>query len=90
MSSHFPDHAFLTSNNVAIMQHGSFMAYGPAEEVVTEENLKQTYGVDVSITYSHDVERHVCVPHKAGQCRCRDPQYPVCMSSTARIASNSR
>lgn len=71
MSSHFPDHAFLASNNVAIMQHGSFMAYGLAEEVVTEENLKQTYGVDVSITYSHDVDRHVCMPHKAGQCRCR-------------------
>jgi iron complex transport system ATP-binding protein len=82
MSSHFPDHAFLTSNNVAIMQHGSFMAYGLAEDVVTEENLKETYGVDVSITYSHDVERHVCVPHKSGQCRCRDPQNPECISGT--------
>lgn len=80
MSSHFPDHAFLSSNNVAIMQHGSFMAYGLAEEVITEENLKQTYGVDVSITYSHDVARHVCVPHKSGQCRCRDPHHPECMT----------
>ena len=82
MSSHFPDHAFLTSNNVAIMQYGSFMAYGLAEDVVTEENLKQTYGVDVSITYSHDVERNVCVPHRSGQCRCRDPQHPECISVT--------
>jgi iron complex transport system ATP-binding protein len=57
------------------MQHGSFMAYGLAEDVVTAENLKQTYGVDVSITYSQDVARNVCVPHKSGQCRCRDPQY---------------
>lgn len=78
MSSHFPDHAFLSSNNVAIMQHGSFMAYGLAEEVITEDNLKQTYGVDVSITYSYDVARHVCIPHKSGQCRCRDPHYPEC------------
>ncbi len=83
MSSHFPDHAFLSSNNVAIMQHGSFMAYGPAEEVVTEENLKQTYGVEVSITYSNDVERHVCVPHKSGQCRCRDLLHPECMTSVS-------
>jgi iron complex transport system ATP-binding protein len=90
MSSHFPDHAFLSSNNVAIMQHGSFMAYGLAEEVVTEENLKQTYGVDVSITYSHDVERHVCVPHKSGSCRCRDSQRPECMSGPAIIASHAR
>jgi len=71
MSSHFPDHAFLSSDNVAIMQHGSFMAYGRAEEVVTEENLKRTYGVDVSITYSRDVDRYVCVPHKSGLCRCK-------------------
>jgi len=84
MSSHFPDHAFLTSNNVAIMQHGSLIAYGLAEDVVTEENLKATYGVDVSITYSHDVARHVCVPHKAGQCRCRDLKQPEC--SQRRIA----
>lgn len=90
MSSHFPDHAFLSSNNVAIMQHGSFMAYGLAEEVVTEENLKQTYGVDVSITYSHEVGRHVCVPHKSGQCRCRDPQHPVCTGHPAIIATSAR
>ena len=79
MSSHFPDHAFLSSDNVAIMQHGSFMAYGFAEDVITEENLKKTYGVDVSITYSHEVSRHVCVPHRSGQCRCRNPQQPACM-----------
>jgi iron complex transport system ATP-binding protein len=90
MSSHFPDHAFLTSNNVAIMQHGSFMAYGLAEDVVTEENLKETYGVDVSITYSRDVERHVCVPHKSGQCRCRDPQHPECMTAPGVLLQAAR
>jgi iron complex transport system ATP-binding protein len=90
MSSHFPDHAFLTSNNVAIMQHGSFMAYGLAEDVVTEETLKQTYGVDVSITYSRDVERHVCVPHKSGQCRCRDPQHPECATAPRMMVQAAR
>ncbi len=80
MSSHFPDHAFLSSDTVAIMQHGSFMAYGPAEDVITEGNLKQTYGIDVSITYSPEVARHVCVPYRSGQCRCRDPQRPVCVA----------
>lgn len=90
MSSHFPDHAFLTSNNVAIMKYGTFMAYGLAEEVVTEENLKQTYGVDVSITYSHDVARHVCVPHKSGQCRCRATRHPVCTDDPAISATSGR
>jgi iron complex transport system ATP-binding protein len=81
MSSHFPDHAFLSSNRVAIMQHGTFMAYGDADAVVTEENLRRTYGVDVSIAYSHDVERQVCMPHKSGHCRCRDPAHPDCTAS---------
>jgi len=90
MSSHFPDHAFLTSNNVAIMQYGSFMAYGLAEEVVTAENLKRTYGVDVSIIYSHDVARHVCVPHKAGTCRCGGMEHLQCISHPSVIASSGR
>jgi len=90
MSSHFPDHAFLTSNNVAIMQYGSFMAYGLAEEVITAENLKRTYGVDVSIIYSHDVARHVCVPHKAGTCRCGGMEHLQCISHPSVIASSGR
>lgn len=90
MSSHFPDHAFLTSNNVAIMQHGSFMAYGLAEEVVTEENLKETYGVDVSIAYSQTVERHVCVPHRAGQCRCHGHHAPACNGKGAVFRASVR
>jgi len=75
MSSHFPDHAFLASNSVAIMKHGTFMAYGRAEEVVTEENLRKTYGVDVSIAYNHHVARHICVPHRSGACRCRGERH---------------
>lgn len=78
MSSHFPDHAFLASNSVAIMKNGTFMAYGLAEEVVTEENLKQTYGVDVSIAYSPHVARHICVPHRSGTCRCRGERHGEC------------
>lgn len=83
MSSHFPDHAFLSSNNVAIMQYGSFMAYGLAEDVVTEENLRKTYGVDVSITYSPDVGRHVCVPHLSGAYRCHEKEHPPVQGNTS-------
>lgn len=92
MSSHFPDHAFLSSDHVAIMQHGTFMDYGRAEEVVTEENLKKTYGVDVSITYNHEVERHVCVPYRSGKCRGRISAgcgTPPAMAGGAREGSGS-
>ncbi|MGB7788619.1 ABC transporter ATP-binding protein [Methanoregula sp.] len=85
MSSHFPDHAFLTSDNVAIMQHGTFMVYGPAEEVITEENLRHTYGIDVRIEYSNNAGRHVCIPMKNGKYRCRHPkkpEYPMTLEAT--------
>jgi iron complex transport system ATP-binding protein len=90
MSSHFPDHAFLSSDNVAIMQHGSFMAYGLAEEVITEGNLKRTYGIDVKIDYSNSASRHICIPMKSGQCRCRNPQHSECTGHPAIIATSEK
>jgi iron complex transport system ATP-binding protein len=82
MSSHFPDHALLYSNNVAIMQNGSFMAYGPAAEVITESNLQRTYGIDVKIDYSHRACRYVCVPMKNGSCSVVGPGSPENLTSS--------
>jgi iron complex transport system ATP-binding protein len=65
MTSHFPDHTFLASTEVAIMKDGMFIDVGTADDVVTEENLKKTYGVDVRVVYMGDgVDRKVCVPVK--------------------------
>ena len=55
MTSHFPDHTFISSNQVAILNNGNLMARGSPEEVVTEENMKKAYGIDVKIL---DVETH--------------------------------
>ncbi len=49
MTSHFPDHAFLCSTDVGLLKRDSSLIVGSAEEVVTEENLRQAYGVDVRI-----------------------------------------
>ena len=61
MTSHFPDHAFLSSNKVALMNHGTIMEIGRPKSVITEENLKQTYGIDVKIL---DINEHrkACIP----------------------------
>lgn len=52
MSSHFPNHAFLCSNRVAMMEGGRFIAIGRPEDAVTETNLKVTYGIDKVRIYS--------------------------------------
>lgn len=49
MTSHFPDHAWLLSSRVAMMGGSGFVAIGPADEVMTEENLSATYGVKVRV-----------------------------------------
>ena len=63
MSSHFPDHAFLSSNKVAIMKNKKFIDFGSPEDVVTEDNLKKAYSIDVKLI-ELDNNRKVCVPLK--------------------------
>ena len=63
MSSHFPDHAFLSSTKVAIMKDKRFIDFGTPDNVVTEENLKKAYSIDVKLI-ELDNNRKVCVPMK--------------------------
>jgi iron complex transport system ATP-binding protein len=46
MSSHFPDHAFLGSNIVAIMKNRNFIALGNPCNVLTKNNLKKAYDIE--------------------------------------------
>ncbi len=63
MSSHFPDHAFLSSTKVAIMKDGGFIDFGTPDDVVSEENLRKAYSLDVKLI-ELDNKRKVCVPLK--------------------------
>jgi len=63
MASHFPDHAFLTSNKVAIMDGGAFIDMGSPDKVITERNLKSAYGIDVKIIHVNEgINTKICVP----------------------------
>lgn len=63
MSSHFPDHAFLSSTKVAIMKNKKLIDFGAPGNVVTEDNLKEAYSIDVKLI-ELDENRKVCVPMK--------------------------
>lgn len=69
MSTHFPDHGFMISHSVAILQGGRMMAHGRAEDVITRENLLAAYGVDVCVRYIEEAGRMVCIPIRAC-CHC--------------------
>ncbi|HWQ65172.1 MAG TPA: ABC transporter ATP-binding protein [Methanospirillum sp.] len=63
MTSHFPDHTFLSSSKVGIMKDRKFLAMGPAEVVVTEKNLQEAYGVPIKIiSMDGEIKRKIAVP----------------------------
>ena len=61
MTSHFPDHAFISSNKVAIMKDRKFLDIGKPEDIITEENMEKAYGIQVKI-FDIGKNRKICVP----------------------------
>ncbi|GAB6055650.1 ABC transporter ATP-binding protein [Methanobacterium movens] len=62
MSSHFPDHAFLSAKKVALMKGKSLIDMGSPEKVINEKNMKKVYGIDVKIIDMGD--RKACIALK--------------------------
>jgi iron complex transport system ATP-binding protein len=68
LSTHDPDQAFLCAHRVAILHKGRLAHLGPPQEVITSENLRAIYGVDVEIwpvERGHGEQLRVCVPSLA-------------------------
>ncbi len=61
LSTHNPDHALACATYVHLIADGRTQASGPPAEVLTRENLSQTYGVPVAIEQLPGGHR-VCVP----------------------------
>jgi iron complex transport system ATP-binding protein len=60
MTLHDPNAAMQFSDQVVMIAEGQVMAQGPPEEVLTRENLKQMYALDVSVI-RHD-GTHIIYP----------------------------
>lgn len=66
MSSHLPNHALLFSSKVALMCRGGILAAGRPDDIITEENLREIYGIEVRIFTGRDRaggnEIKLCLP----------------------------
>lgn len=65
MATHSPDHAFMIGSKVVVMDKGLLYRYGTPEATLTEETLKQIYGVDVHVFDSPQngtSPRKICAP----------------------------
>ncbi len=83
MTTHLPDQAFMCDAKVGLLQRGSSMKFGDAAEIITEENMRETYGVGVSVAELFDRSGHLmrmCVPEigSAG-----DPAFRSSFSETS-------
>jgi iron complex transport system ATP-binding protein len=61
-STHDPSQAFASADRVALMKAGRLVALGTPEQVVTEQALRDLYGIDVAVAYLEPAGRNVCVP----------------------------
>jgi iron complex transport system ATP-binding protein len=63
MATHIPDHAFILARQVAIINQGRIQYQGTPEAVITDENMRATYGVDVRVVHvAEGVHRRACFP----------------------------
>lgn len=62
MTTHFPDHALLTASKVAILKAGKLMGFGSPSEVLTQEMIRETYGIDVRLIHIEEAGVRTCVP----------------------------
>ena len=65
MTTHNPDHAFLCCDRVILLTKGKEVLEGTVEEIVTEENLRKAYGVEVKISRTEVPDGRIirsCVP----------------------------
>lgn len=64
MSTHDPAQALLFADLAFVLQDGHLLASGPPEEVLTEEMMKNLYGVDVQMMdiETGGMQSRICVP----------------------------
>jgi iron complex transport system ATP-binding protein len=63
-TTHFPNHVFQLCCKSALMNKGRLVAVGEADSVITEERLKEIYGINVKIFYAENAASKVCIPVK--------------------------
>ena len=67
-STHDPDQAFLCAHRVGLLHGGRLVGLGAPHEVITREQLRAVYGVDVSVVtvdIGRDASGIVCIPSLA-------------------------
>ncbi|MET0217707.1 MAG: ABC transporter ATP-binding protein [Burkholderiales bacterium] len=75
-STHDPDQAFLCADRVVMLHDGAILSMGRPDEVITRENLRRLYGVEVDVVSARLPDgrlSRLCVPGLDGLRAARGP-----------------
>ncbi|MBR4691778.1 MAG: ABC transporter ATP-binding protein [Oscillospiraceae bacterium] len=61
MTTHDPNHAVLLGEKAALLDRSGILRVGPAEEIVTEENLRPLYRSELHIVDIESLSRRACL-----------------------------
>ncbi len=61
ITTHNPDHALLLGDRAAIVGKNGQILQGPSQEIVTEEHLRQIYGIDLYLMWIEQLGRTACL-----------------------------
>ena len=59
MTTHSPDQAFMCESTVCLLQRSAPLIFGYAQEVITQENMRSAYGVDVKVIEFFDTHNRL-------------------------------
>lgn len=61
ITTHNPDHAILLGGRAAILDREGHLISGKADDIITEDTLKDVYSTDLRLKYIEEFGRRVCV-----------------------------
>jgi iron complex transport system ATP-binding protein len=61
LTTHTPDHAILLDAKTGILDRAGRLRSGNAADIITQENLRGIYQVDLCMTFIQDLNRRACV-----------------------------
>ena len=61
LTSHNPEYAFMLGGYVGMIYRNERFQFGPAEELMNDDNLSKLYGTDIRVKYLPEYNTKICV-----------------------------
>lgn len=61
ITTHNPDHALLLGDRAAIVRKDGRIVQGDCSTIITEERLREVYGIDLKLTWVEEIGRMACL-----------------------------